>query len=147
MNDNVRTLRVSAFVPAEQVRYLQRVMGIRPKHRSYAPVDANMSEETHPPAHVGGEVELFELDAPLEAPIELGRFLVDERGWPPVFAVRNVDLFAAAVLRRYIRVLGHEPQWDRGYVYRGATDYMIISDCYDEEMGALAEQIASDVHS
>lgn len=148
MNEKVTTLRVSVDVPVEQVRYLQKVMGIRPKHRSYAPVDSNAKWSGLARAlgaHVGGEVEVFELDIPeepQEARIDLGLFLIEEKGWPASFAARNVDLFAAAVLRRYVRVRGCEPAWDRGHVYRGATDYIIVRDTYDEEIGALLEQVA-----
>jgi len=85
---------------------------------------------------------MFELDTPDEQRIDLGRFLVDERHWPAILAARNVDLFADAVKRRYVELRGHEPEWDRGWVYRGFTDWLIVRDTYEEQAGALAEQIA-----
>jgi len=78
-----------------------------------------------------------------EPRIDLADFLINDQGWPGnAFTAHAVGLFASAVRRRYVAARGHEPEWDRGWVYRGFTDYLIVRDTYDEEMGALAEQLA-----
>lgn len=87
---------------------------------------------------------LFELDGVLdqEVRIEPGRFLIEEKGWPAcAFTSHAAGLFAAAVKRRYIEARGFEPPRDGGPVYRGFVDWLIVSDTYDEEMGALVEQL------
>jgi hypothetical protein len=85
---------------------------------------------------------LFELVAPEEPRIDLARFLIEERGWPPCsFTVYAVGLFAAAVKRRYMAVRGEEPAWDHGDVYRGYPDWLIVADTYRDEIGAIVEQL------
>lgn len=104
----------------------------RPKHRAEEPqtaFDAVMSD--------------LELEVPEEPRLDLARFLIVEQGWPSnAFTAHAVALFAEAVHRRYIAARRHEPEWDRGWVYRGFTDWLIIRDTYEEEMGALAERLA-----
>ena len=103
----------------------------RPKHR--AEMDALEDSD----------LDGFELQVPEEPRLDLARFLIVEQGWPSnAFTVHAVALFAEAVHRRYIAARRHEPEWDRGWVYRGFTDWLIIRDTYEEEMGALAERLA-----
>ncbi len=84
--------------------------------------------------------ELIDTRDELEV-VDMGKFLVEEKGWPAAFAARNIDLFAGAVKARYVEVHGCEPVWDRGFVYRGIGDWLLMHDVYAEAMGALAEQI------
>lgn len=87
----------------------------------------------------------FELEAPQEARIDLADFLIREKGWPAcAFTAHAVAEFARAVRRRYVEARGFEPPRDRGDVYRGFTDWLIVRDTYDEEMGALVEQLVAE---
>lgn len=74
--------------------------------------------------------------------IELAAFL-RAQGWPsaPITA-HAVALFAGAVRRRYEAERGHQPPWDRGWLYEGVEDLLLIRDTYHEEIGAIAEQLA-----
>lgn len=73
---------------------------------------------------------------------DLAQYLRDE-GWPaaPITA-HAVGLFATAVRRKYEDVHGHQPPWSRGWVYEGFADWLLIHDVYEEQMGAIAEQLA-----
>lgn len=84
----------------------------------------------------------WELELPEEPRIDLARFLVEEKRWPARFTAKNVPLFADAVLARFRKVHGHDPEWDHGWVYRGHADWLLVRDVYEQEMGALAELIA-----
>lgn len=125
-----------------------------PQHRStgfvdevaVVPVVDAVDRLFRAPQHRAAEPSplLFELDTPEEERISLGRFLIDEKGWKPeARTVHAAGLFAGAVYRRYVAVRGEEPLWDRGWVYRGFTDYLIVRDTYDEEIGAIAEQLSA----
>lgn len=116
---------------------------VRPAHRKAGPADAVSSSfgSCTGPEHVARPGELFELSVPTEPRLDLGRWLIDAQGWPPAFAARNVDLFAAAVKRAFIEERGEEPVWDRGWVYV-ASDLGLVERVYEDSMGALAEQIA-----
>lgn len=74
--------------------------------------------------------------------LDLAKFLREE-GWPSnAITAHATGLFAAAVRRRYERERGQLPPWKNGYVYEGYADWLIIRDTYEEEIGAIAEQLA-----
>lgn len=78
--------------------------------------------------------------------IDLASFLAQE-GWPARYIVHVVGELGKAVKRRYQAVHGDVPPRehdDAGRMvnaYRGHSDFLLISDTYRDEMGALVEQV------
>lgn len=107
----------------------------------FRPVDAP-AEVWSAPTSTQPVLADWELELPEEPRIDLAQFLVDEKRWPARFTAKNVPLFADAVLARFRKVHGHDPEWDHGWVYRGHADWLLVRDVYEQEMGALAELIA-----